>query len=148
MGDFTVDVLDTMIVDQAFHPVDGIPTIRQNAPLSTMQTLFSERQESYFPVVDYEDQIVGIISLRNARAVLFDQDVDDFLIAQDLMTKPVTVTPAESLRSALKKFIDYEYGQIPVVDYRDENKILGLLTHEDVIEAYNTEIQKRKFSSN
>ena len=63
------------------------------------------------------------------------------------MTQAVTVTPAESLRSALKKFIDYDYGQIPVVDYRDERKILGLLTHEDVIEAYNTEIRKRKFTS-
>ncbi len=148
MGDFTVDVLDTMIVDQAFHPAEGIPRIQQNAPLSSMQTLFSEREESYFPVVDGHDHIVGIISLRNARTVLFEQGVDDFLIAQDLMTPPVTVTPAESLRSALKKFIDYEYGQIPVVDYRDENKILGLLTHEDVIESYTNEIRRRKFSLN
>ena len=62
------------------------------------------------------------------------------------MTQPVTVTPAESLRSALKKFIDFEYGQIPVVDYQDERKILGLLTHENVIEAYNNEIKKRKFT--
>ena len=146
MGDFTVDVLDTMIVDQAFHPADGIPTIRQDTPLSTMQTLFSERQENYFPVVNNESHIVGIISLNNARSVLFEHDVDDFLIAQDLMTQPVTVTPAESLRSALKKFIDFEYGQIPVVDYQDERKILGLLTHENVIEAYNNEIKKRKFT--
>lgn len=148
MGDFTVDVLDTMIVDQAYHPVDGIPRIQQNAPLSSMQTLFSERRESYFPVVNNKNDIVGIISLGNARAVLFEHGVDDFLIAQDLMTQPVTVTPAESLRSALKKFIDFEYGQIPVVDYRNERNILGLLTHEDVIEAYNREIRKRKFSLN
>ena len=145
LGDFTIDVLDTMVVDQAFHPSGPIPTVRQNTPLSRMQTLFSERQESYFPVVDFQNKIVGIISLGNARAVLFESDVDHLLIAQDLMTQPVTVTPAESLRSALKKFIDFEYGQIPVVDYRDESKILGLLTHEDIIEAYNMEIRKRKF---
>jgi CIC family chloride channel protein len=147
MGDFTVDVLDTMIVDQAFQPANGIPTIRQDTPLSSMQALFSERQENYFPVTDNDSHIVGIISLNNARSVLFEHDVDDFLIARDLMTQPITVTPAESLRSALKKFIYSEYGQIPVVDYQDERKILGLLTHENVIEAYNNEIQKRKFTA-
>ena len=147
LGDFTYDVLDTMVVDQAYHPSRTIPSVRQNTPLSRMQALISERQESYFPVVDSNDSIVGIISLRNARAVLFESGVDNLLIAQDLMTQPVTVTPAESLRSALKKFIDYDYGQIPVVDYRDERKILGLLTHEDVIESYNKEIRKRKFAA-
>ncbi|MBN1480069.1 chloride channel protein [candidate division KSB1 bacterium] len=146
LGDFTVDVLDSMIVEHAFHPIDNIPTVRQNTPLSKVQMLFSERSENFIPVLDKSDFIVGIISLRNAKSLLFDGHVDELFIAQDLMTPPVTVTPAENLKSALKKFIKYNYSQIPVVDYRDERKILGLVTQEDVIQAYNNEIKKRKFS--
>ncbi|MBN1561176.1 chloride channel protein [candidate division KSB1 bacterium] len=146
LRDFTVDVLENMVVDQVYHPSAYVPRVRQDMPLSRMQALFSEGQESCYPVVGHDDKIVGIISLRNARAVLFDNDVDDLLIAQDLMTRPVTVTPAESLKSALKKFIEFGYGQIPVVDYRDESRILGFLTHEDVIQAYDEEIKRRKFA--
>jgi len=147
MGDFTIDVLDTMIVEQAYRPEKNIPTLRYNTPLSEMLLLFSERQDNYFPVVDDKNRIIGIISLRTARSILFENEVNHFLIAQDLMTTPVTVTPRESLRSALKKFIDYDYGQIPVVDFRDETRILGLLSHEHVIAAYNREIRVRKFAA-
>lgn len=147
LGDFTVDVLDTMTVEYAFHRTDNIPTVRQNTPVSNVQMLFSERSENFIPVIDKNNTIVGIISLRNAKSILFDGHVDELFIAQDLMTPPVTVTPAESLKSALKKFINFNYNQIPVVDYRDERKILGLLTQEDVIEAYNNEIKKRKFAA-
>jgi len=144
MGDFTVDVLDTLIVDQAYRPRTSVTVLREDTPLREFQHIVSEKEDNYFPVVDNENNIVGIISLRNARSVLFEDEMSNFVIAKDLMTKPVTVTPAESLRSALKKFIEHDYGQIPVVDIRDERKILGMLSHEDVIEAYNREIIRRK----
>ena len=146
MGDFTIDVLDTISVDQAFKPVETVPVVPENAKLIDLQHLVSERQESYFPVVSKEGKIVGIISLRNIRSVLFENEMNDLLIARDFMTSPVTVTPAESLRSALKKFIESDYGQIPVVDVRDENRIIGMLSHEDVIETYNREVIARKFA--
>ena len=146
MSDFTVDVLDTMIVEQAYRRSSSVPIISTDTPLSEMQELFSEREENYFPVVSNQKKIVGIISLRTARSVMFEGKVRHLLIAQDLMSKAVTVTPAESLRSALKKFIDFDYGQIPVVDFRDERKILGLISHEDIIDAYNREIKRRKLS--
>lgn len=144
MGDFTVDVLDTMIVEQAYRRSSSVPVISSDTPLSQMLDLFSKREENYFPVVDKQDKIIGIISLRTVRSVLFENNVSNVVIAQDLMSKAVTVTPAESLRSALKKFIEFDYGQIPVVDFRDERKILGLISHEDIIDSYNREIRRRK----
>ena len=144
LGDFTIDVLDTMVVEQAFRPATDIPRIKVDTHLADLQLMFAERTESYFPVVDDENMIVGILSLRNARKVLFEEEMGHLVIAQDLMTQAVTVTPAESLRSALKKFLDFEYGQIVVVDYQDERKILGLLCHEDIIQSYNEEVGRRK----
>ena len=146
MGDFTIDVLDTMVVEQAFRSATDIPRIKEGTHLSDLQSLFAERNESYFPVVDDQSTIVGILSLSNARKVFFEEEMGHLVIAQDLMTPAVTVTPAESLRSALKKCLDYEYGQLFVVDYQDERRILGLLSHEDIIQAYNKEIGCRKHS--
>ncbi len=145
MGDFTIDVLDTLQVDQAYQKTNSVPILEVSTPLTKFQHIVSHGEDSYFPVIDKNKNIVGIISLRNARSILFEDSMCDLLIAQDLMSPPVTVTPAESLRSALKKFIEFKYGQIPVVDMRDEKKIIGMLNHEDVILAYNREVMKRKF---
>jgi len=146
-GDFTIDVLDAMVVEQAFRPALDIPKIKERVHLSDLQYLFADRMESYFPVVDDDDNIVGILALSVARKVLFEEDMGHLVIAQDLMTPAVTVTPAESLRSALKKFLDTKYAQITVVDYQNEKKILGLLSHEDIIQAYNQEVRRRKLTT-
>jgi chloride channel protein, CIC family len=146
MGDFTIDVLDTLDVESAYQPNVSMAVINETAHLVDFQNLVSERKDNHFPVISSNKEIVGIISLKNVRSVLFEAEANDVLIARDLMTNPVTVTRSENLRSALKKFMDSEYGQIPVVDFRDEHKIIGVLGHEDVIEAYNKEVKARKVS--
>jgi len=123
-----------------------VPYVQLHTPLPEIQTLFSECEENHLPVLDNDNKISGIVSLKNVRAVLFEKKLGHLLIAQDLKSPSVTVTPAESLRSALRKFLDYDYSQIPVVDFQTESQMLGLLSHEDVIEAYNKEIRRRKFT--
>lgn len=146
MGDFTIDILDTLSVEAAYRPDESLPVIKETARLKDFQNLVSQHKHNHFPVVDGKGRIVGIISLANVRSVLFEEDAGDLLIARDLMTNPVTVTLSENLRSALKKFMDSDYGQIPVVDFRDENRIIGTLSHEDLIAAYNAEVKERKKS--
>ena len=146
LGDFTIDVLDTLTVDQAYHRMTSIPVLREDVQLKDfLNVLAEEHKIDHFPVVD-DEKIVGIISLSEIKSVLFEEGIGTFIIARDLMAKPVTVTPAESLKSALKKFIQYDHRQIPVVDIRDEKTVLGILSHEDVIAAYNRQIVKHKNS--
>lgn len=144
IGDFTIDVLDTMLVAQAYKSDVQVPRIPKTTPLQAFQNIVSENDLNYYPVIDEAGNLVGIISLRNARSVLFENEMGGLLIAEDLMTQPVTVVPSESLHSALKKFLEFNYGQLPVVDTRDEKQILGILSHEDIIEAYRREIMKIK----
>jgi CIC family chloride channel protein len=143
MGDFTIDVLDTMVVAQAYRPLSSVPTLREDTPLRDFINLVTEHPIRYFPVVD-NDKIIGIISLDEVRSVLFEEKVSSFLIARDLMNKPTCVKPSESLKSALKKLINFNYGEIPVVDIRNERHILGILSHEDVVATYNKQIARRK----
>ena len=144
MGDFTIDVLDTLMVDQAYKPSVHTPVLRKDTPLRALQNMISEKDNlNNFAVVD-KDEIIGIISLRDVRSVLFEDKVGTVLIAKDVMNAPIHVTPGESLNSAMKKFTNYGYEQIPVVDIRDHSKILGMLSHEDVTSAYNREISKHK----
>jgi len=53
-----------------------------------------------------------------------------------LATKPATLKKDDDLYTALLKFVDTDYGQIPVVSKDDPNKIIGILNRENVFRAY------------
>lgn len=148
IGDFTIDVLEDLKVADVMVAREDLPRIPNHAPLKDLRPIFADEKELYFPVVNQADEIVGIISFRNIRTILFEQDLHDMILATDLMTNLVTVTPESSLYDALDKFIQSDYGTLLVVDPADPNKVLGLISHEDLITAYNREVIRRKFGNN
>ncbi len=143
-GDFTINILEELKVKDAMVRRRQIPRIPYNAPLKQWQDILANSQDLYFPVVNEKDEIIGVISFRNIRSILFEEELHEMVIAADLMTDLVTVTPQESLYSALEKFIKSDYGTLLVVDEKDPNKIVGLLRHEDLISAYNREVLRRR----
>ncbi len=146
-GDFTINILEDLRVKDAMVRRRNIARIPYNAPLKQWQHLLANSQELYFPVVDEKDRIIGVISFRNIRSILFEEELHDMILAADLMTDLVTVKPNDSLSTALEKFIQSDYGTLLVVDEKDPNRVVGLLSHEDLISAYNKEILRRKLGS-
>jgi len=145
IGDFTIDVLEGLNVSDIMTPNTDVVRIPNSAPLKNLQQTIANEQELYFPVVNQADEIIGIISLRNIRTILFEKELHDMILAADLMTDLVTVTSDNSLFEALDKFITSDYGTLLVVDQTDKNKVVGLISHEDLISAYNREVLRRKF---
>jgi CIC family chloride channel protein len=145
MGDFTIDVLEDLKVRDVMVAREDLPTILIHAPLKDLQNILANEKELYFPVVNKAGEIVGIISFRNIRTILFESDLHEMILAADLMTNLVTVTPDDTLFAALETFINSDYGTLLVVDKHNRNKVLGLISHEDLITAYNREVLRRKF---
>jgi CIC family chloride channel protein len=73
--------------------------------------------------------------------------LSDLLVVGELSGPPVFVTPEDDLFQALTKFLESGYGQIPVVDTAKGNYIWGLLTHEELIAAYNDQALRRRRDS-
>lgn len=144
LGDFTLNVLEELAVRDALRPSPKMVVVREHLRMPQFRQIVAQHEESYFPVVDRHKQIVGIISRPNVHSVLFAEELDRALIARDLMVPPVVVTPNESLHSALQKFVTSGYGQLPVVDEQEHRHIVGLFSHEDLIEAYNRELLRRQ----
>ncbi len=144
LGDLTVNVLEEIRVRDIFEDEREVIMIPGYLPLRDIIPLVADERDSYFPVSDPEGKLVGILSLKNIRSVLFEETVKDLLVAEDLMTDFRAVTLEENLYSALKKFIESNYGQIPVVSEKEPDRVLGMLSHEDVINAYNRTIMARK----
>lgn len=144
LGDLTVNVLEDIRVSDIFGEPRDVITIPGHMPLRQIIPLVADKKDSYFPVSDADGKLVGILSLKHIRSILFEETVQDLLVAEDLMTEFKAVTLEENLYSGLKKFIESNYGQVPVVSEKDPDTVLGMLSHEDVINAYNRTIMARK----
>ncbi len=144
IGEFTVNVLEDMYVKSVYRPKKKVFTIPANAGLNQVQDFLAMEEEEIFPVVKQDGTILGLLSLDTSRPILFEEGVDQFLIAEDLAIPAGHVHPDDSLYQALVEFLKYPISGILVTDPDNDNKVLGVLHHRDLIRAYNNEIIKRK----
>ena len=144
IGEFTINVLEEMKVEDLYEKKEYIPTIAAGMPFSEVQHYLSYEDVDIWPVIHNDGSIIGILSLDTSRPILFEEGVGDILIAQDMAIPAAHVHPDDSLYEALLEFLKFPISEILVTDPDDENKILGLLHHRDLIRAYNNEIIERK----
>ncbi len=144
-GDFVVDVLEELkvrdVVDSGSPPV----VIDQNATLRRALDLVSTAQGSYFPVVDADQALVGIFSLSDIRRIFLETDVHNLVIVKDFMIDNVaTVHLGDSLDEALRILNELAIHEIPVVADETENKVIGMLSRNNLGAAYHRRLRELK----
>jgi CIC family chloride channel protein len=113
-----------------------VTTLEEGTSFCAITDIIANTNEFYFPVRNAEDKITGILPVQNLRKVMFEDSLSDLLVAKDVAGKPVTLHTDDDLYTALMRFVDSGYGQIPVVDHDDPTRIMGQLAREDVFAAY------------
>ena len=69
------------------------------------------------------------------------------ILVKEIMNKGVTVCyPDEDLRTAMQKLGERDIGRIPVVEKENPSHLIGLITRENIIAAYNEALVKSKES--
>lgn len=142
VGDFVTDVLKSLTVRDVLkeRPVE---TIEDRLPLADMLARIGGSSQESFPVVDKAGNLTGILSFDDVREALGQPDLQRMLIARDFADPNVIkLVDNEPLNLALRKFVDSERGELPVVDADDEEKIVGMLNRHDLILAYNRQMQQ------
>ena len=136
-GDFTIDLIEGMLVREVFQPRATIKSYREDASLDEIVHSLSKTAQRYFPVVDFDGQLVGIFSADDVRLCLYDELLWKVAIARDIMTEQVvSVRPDDDLNTALGRFTALNVDELPVVDVEDPNRILGFLRRKETIAAY------------
>ncbi len=135
-------VLGSILVRDVMQP--GFTVINHRTPFRELIKLFTRTQETYFPVVDDDGRMQGILSFQDVRGVLFEESLANLLVAGELATKDViTLAPQDTLQLAMRRFNLKDITSIPVVDPLDSRKVLGMLRRKDVLDAYNRELLRR-----
>ncbi len=120
-------------------------TIQEKATLHEVLDLIMKGKGLYFPVINGKGEMMGIISMQDIKAVVLEEYIKKIVTAGELATEDVIVlTTMDNLNTALEKFSIKDIDEIPVVDFLNPKKVVGILKRGDVIAAYNKEILIRQ----
>jgi acetoin utilization protein AcuB len=121
----------------------GVATIHSDALARGAADMMRTRRIRHLPVVDRGGRLVGIVTDRDLRQVVFDPaiqaragDLADALKAvtvRDVMTwAVVSVRPDTPLREAARVMREQKIGALPVVQ---AGKVVGIVTEVDLLDA-------------
>ena len=137
-GDFIVDVLEGMTVEQVYDHRRTIIKIPEAMPLEEIVHVLATTQQHYFPVTDAAGRMIGIFSADDIRGYLYDETLWHLANARDVMTGTVvSVRPSDDLGTAIRAFTSIASDELPVVDDDDPTELVGTLRQKDAIAAYN-----------
>jgi len=124
----------------------NVVTITKDMPFKKILETISYSKNFYYPVVNEEGDMIGILSFSDIREVIFEEELADLIVANDLATKNVvTLSPNNNLNEAMELFAQLDVDQLPVVKVSDDKKVIGMLTRGDVIAVYSREVLVHDF---
>lgn len=88
-----------------------------------------------FPVLGEEGGLVGVVSWKDAQKVPHTER-ESTTVAEVMSTPAITVTPVDPARRALDLIEQHRIGRVVVVAVGDPGTVLGVVTKEDLINAY------------
>lgn len=130
-------------------------TIHSDALARGAVDMMKKRKIRHLPVVDREGHLVGIVTDRDLRQVVFDPAIQErlgilaetlgALTVRDVMTwGVVTVSPETDIRQAAGLMREQKIGALPVVQ---GERVMGILTETDVLRAFQDALGKGVLSS-
>ena len=126
--------------------MDTEPTsIMQDLPLQQILEVFSATESVYYPVIDAQSRLIGIITIPDIKEMFASQEVAGWLLACDV-AEPVLdrTTPAKPLEEAIERMRRYELENIPVVAGDDSDELVGLLDYHVVNRKISAEVLHRR----
>lgn len=93
-------------------------------------------------VVNDNDELMGIVSFRDVREAIMSHELVDLLIAGDIASPVPTVLETEKVSDAMQKIEKFDLEVIPVIRAVDHRMIAGLLSYQDIIQAYNKQLEE------
>ncbi len=134
------DLMERITVSEAM--VKSVMTFDENLTVKNVdQMLKSTHRHRGFPVIDSEGNLVGMITRKDTNETLVSRT--DTPLREIMATDIIVCYPDENLKTALQKLAVGGIGRIPVVERSNPLHLIGLITRENIIDAYNESLKKR-----
>ncbi|HEX2834942.1 MAG TPA: chloride channel protein [Thermoanaerobaculia bacterium] len=134
-AEYSADFLDLVRVEDACS--SPVMSVRADDSLESLRTLSDSHQG--FPVLDDQNQLVGVITRRDFLA----SSKTGATRARDLVTRePIVIFPDHSLREAADQMVRHNVGRLPVVQRDNPRRVVGFLTRSDLLRAHERRLQQ------
>lgn len=112
---------------------DFIP-IKPNYSLRQILKSASRSKRNIFPVIDDNEELLGLIMLDDLREVMLNFEIFDVIVASEMMRKPVATVEIDcDMSDVMKKFDYYKIWNIPVLE---KGKYMGFLSKSAIFSKY------------
>jgi len=111
-----------------------VPPLRETATLQEIAERFLTSSNNFLPVVNAKFQLIGLVALQDLKEYL-SPGLEVFgVIAYDVMRPaPASVTPDQLLMDTLPVMLASEMRNVPVVNSRLENRLIGAVLRAEVL---------------
>ena len=109
-------------------------TIEVDATLGDLVKVVSKSSRNLFPVLNSNQQLLGIVLLDDIRKVMFNQELYSKTYVRDFMTTPsVVIDMNDSMEVVMKKFEDSGAWNLPVLQ---DHKYVGFVSKAKIFNTY------------
>jgi len=126
--------------------MDTKPTsIPQDLPLQQILEVFSTTDSLYYPVVDAQSRLIGIITIPDIKEIFANREFAGWLLACDV-AEPVLdkTTPNKPLEEIIEHMRRYHLENIPVVADQDSDELVGVLDYAKTFRKISAEVLNRR----
>lgn len=131
------DLMEKIKVSEAM--IQNVITITESISVKNAGLMIKSTTHRGFPVLDNNGRLRGMVTYQDINNAL-NSGRGDIPVAEIMIRDIVFCYPEETLMDALKKMGERNIGRVPVVEYKDHEHLIGLITRKGIISAYNQKL--------
>lgn len=114
-------------------------TLAPDATLRDLVKAVSASNRNLFPVIDENNNLMGMVKLSEVRNLIFEPDLYDSVMVKDIMYMPeYFISPDDNMESVAEKFETSGRYNLAVID---NGKYLGFISRASVFSKYRQTLQ-------
>lgn len=114
-------------------------TISPNENLERLVDLISHSDQVIFPVVNEENELLGVVHFNDIREIIFNTYRVKYTLVKEIMIAPAAlVAPTDRMEIVMNKFEQTRKAFLPVVQF---GKYYGFISKSVALEAYRTKLK-------
>ena len=113
----------------------NVEVLKAKVPFDEVLKTLGHSRYDRLPVVNDNDELVGVIQYRDISEVLFDPSLRNLVVAGDIATEDhITLTPEDTLEKAMALLKNHRnHSYLLVVDKDNPKSLVGVVRHNDVL---------------
>jgi len=138
--EYSIDVLEALLVSEVMDT--EIEYVTPDMTVMDAMRMILKARHRGLPVIE-NGKLVGFVAFEDILQV--SEDMRREVKVREIMKRRVIKAyPNETLATTLRKLVRHNIGQMPVVDPDNEDKVIGIISREDIVKAHDEVLRQQK----